>query len=328
MMASVEPNVNRLMHFFNQIAAEVKKEYSDKYLGVYAYSSHVDPPTTVQPDPMVVPTLAFFASRACYHHAIDDPACERNALWKRQIFDPWTRLSPHVGYYSYYGYTGMWQGPNLMVRTLPRDLKLFHLHGCIFFHVDGWANWSTCAPTYYLFRRLSWDVNADPTELLDQWYRGMYGPAYEPMKQYWETMIDGYYQGPHQSHAPTHPHLMFTREVIEKAWPQIHAAEKAIEKADDRYRRRVSIARVGLEYTDAMALGFSLAEQKQWPAAIAAGRKARDVIVASRALEPAPYIAPLWPRDEHTWLWYRAWDRSNSAEMMTQGIIDKWEQHK
>jgi hypothetical protein len=77
-----------------------------------------------------------------------------------------------------------------------------------------------------------------------------------------------------------------------------------------------------------MALGFSLAEQTKWPEAVAAGRKARDVIVRSRALEPAPYISPLWPRDEHTWLWYRAWDRSNSSEIMTQGIIDQWEKQK
>jgi len=324
------PLMNRLIYFFNQIAAEVKKEFPDRYLGFHAYSSHVDPPTTVKPDPMLFPTLCFFGGRACYTHAIDDPNCPINRAWKRDVFDPWVKLCPKFGYYSYYGYSRKWQGPQLMVHTLARDLKLMAKHGVYSFHVDGYKNWATCAPMYYLYRRLPWDVDADYRAILDEWYRGTYGPAYEPMKKYWETMIKGYYQGPHQGSGPDRPHLKFTRDIIEQAWRHMRDAEKIVADRPplDKYRRRVAIARAGLEYTDAMALGYALAAERKWDQAVEAGKRALKAITDSRALEPAPYVSPLYSRDEQTWVWHTTWDFSNSSEKMTEQVINKWEQER
>lgn len=318
------PLMNRLMYFMNQIAAEVKKEFPDKYLGIYAYSSHVDPPTTVKPDPMIVPTLCFFGGRACYEHSIDDPTCPTNRAWKQSVLDPWTRLTPRFGFYSYYAYSGKWQGPQLQLRTMPHDMKFMQDRGAYYFHMDGWSNWATCAPMRYLAQRMIWDVNADPKAILDDWYRGTYGPAYEPMKQYWETMTEGYYGVPHSDSGPEHPEQMFTRKIIQRAWLHMKKAEKAVQDAPDRYQRRVAIARIGLDYTDHMAMGYQDAADGKWSDAIQAGKDALGVIVASRAVEPAPYYKPLYANDEHTWIWYRAWDNSNSSEKMTQEIIDGW----
>ena len=319
------PLSNRLVYFFNQIALEVKKEYPDKRLGFTAYSSHVDPPTTVEPDPMLWPSLCFFGSRACYQHAIDDPDCPTNKAWKETIFDGWTALCPEIGYYSYYAYSGTsWMGPQMLIRTMARDVRLAAEHGCTYFHVDGWSNWATNAPMNYLIRRLPWDVHADPETILDEWYRGVYGPAHEPMKHYWETLADGRYQVSHASSKPKRPDLMFTREIIARAWQHLEEAEKAVAAADDRYQRRVAIARAGLEYTDPMALAFGYAAEGRYDQAIEAGQRALQAILDARAIEPAPHYAPLWPRDEHTWVWYRSWDGKNSAEKMTQGVINRW----
>ncbi len=318
------PLMNRLVFFFNQIAAALKDEFPDRYLGFYAYSSHVDPPTTVKPDPMLVPTLCFFGGRACYAHAIADPQCPINAAWKQSVFDPWTQLCPRFGFYAYYAYSGSWQGPQMMLRTLPEDLRLVHERGGFYVHVDGWRNWATCAPMLYLLRALLWDVDADPRAILDEWYRLTYGPAFEPMKAYWETLERGYYQDGHTGSKPDAPERMFTPEIIAEAWEHMHAAENAVADAPDRYRRRVAIARAGLAYTDAMALGYAYAAEGRFEDAVRAGRRALAVIERSRALEPARYITPLWPRDEQTWVWYRSWDGSNSSEKLTRSIIDGW----
>lgn len=211
-----------------------------------------------------------------------------------------------------------------MLRTLPRDMKLMHQAGAFYFHIDGWPNWATCAPMRYLAQRLIWDTDADPQAILDEWYRGMYGPAYESMKAYWETMTDGYYQGTHRSSGPTNPEQMFTRDIIEKAWTSMKQAQQDCASAPDRYRRRVAVAAAGLEYTDAMALGHQFAVDGKWDDAINAGKRALAVIASSRQFEPAPYVTPLWPRDEHSWIWYRAYDGSNSSEKMTQEVIDSW----
>jgi hypothetical protein len=319
------PLMNRLVHFMNQIAREIKKEFPDKTFGIYAYSSHVDPPTGIKPDPAIVPTLCFFASRACYQHAIDDSSCPTNREWKKTVLDPWTKLSRRFGYYSYYSYSRKWQGPQLMLRTMPRDMKLMHDRGAFYFHIDGWSNWATCAPMRYLAQRLIWDADADPNTVLDDWYRGTYGPAYASMKAYWETMTDGYYQGTHRSSGPTNPEQMFTRDIVEKAWTHLKQAEMDLAKAPDRYKRRVKIARAGLEYTDAMAMGYQHAADGKWSDAVTSGQQALAAIVASREVEPAPYITPMWSRDEHAWIWYRAWDNSNSSEKMTQEVIDSWQ---
>lgn len=319
------PLMNRLMTFFNAIAAELKDEFPDRSLGFYAYNSHVDPPTTVTPDPMVVPTLCFFGSRACYGHALGDPECETNRAWVESVLDPWAKLVPRFGFYAYYAYSGNWMGPQLMLRTLPEDLRLIADRGAFYLHVDGWSNWATCAPMYYLLRTLPWDVDADPEAILDEWYRGTYGPAYEPMKAYWETLTRGYYGDGHTPSKPDAPERIFAREIIAAAWEQMRAAEAAVADAPERYGRRVAIARSGLEYTDAMALAHGHAAAQEWAEAAAAGRRALASIVAGRRLEPAPYVTPLWPRDEQAWVWYRSWDGSRSAEAMTEAIIAGWE---
>lgn len=320
------PLMNRLVFFFNQIAAALKDEFPDRQLGFYAYSSHVDPPITVTPDPMLVPTLCFFGSRACYAHDIADPDCEINVAWKQSVFDPWTALCPRFGFYGYYAYSGAWQGPQMMLRTLPEDLRLVRERGGYYVHVAGWRNWATCAPMLYLLSAMLWDVDADPRKLLDEWYALTYGPASEPMKAYWETLERGYYQDGHTISKPDAPERMFTPEIIAAARAQMNAAEEAVAGAPDRYRRRVAIARAGLAYTDAMALGYACAADGRFGEAAEAGRRALETIVGSRALEPAPYITPLWPRDEMAWVWYRSWDGSNSAERLTQGVIDGWRQ--
>ncbi len=318
------PLMNRLTLFFNEIAARLKPDFPNKHLGFYAYASHTRPPTTVKPDPMLTPALCFFGSPACYAHAIADPDCPINSTWKQSVFDPWTKLCDRFGYYAYYAYSGNWQGPQLMVRTLPEDLKLMHEHGCFYFNVSGPRHYATSAPMQYLARRLLWDVDADPAAILDEWYTGTYGPAYEPMKAYWETLIRGYYQGTHHGSKPDRPQDMFTPGIMAEAQSHLEAAEQAVASAPDRYQRRVAIARAGFQYTEPMTRGYGHAANGEWQQAIAAGEQALQAIVQSRAIEPAPYVTPLWPRDEQTWVWYRSWDGSRSSEIMTSSIIDGW----
>ncbi len=319
------PLTNRLVYFFNQIAEGIKGEFPDKYLGFTAYSSHVDPPTTVKPDPMIWASLCFFGGRACYQHAIDDAACPINRAWKATVFDGWAKLCDSFGYYSYYGYSGKWMGPQLLTRHIARDLRLMRDHGGTRFHVDGWSNWATNAPMNYLIRRIAWDVDADPDAILEEWYRGVYGPAYEPMKRYWSTLTQGRYQVEHDGSVPDHPHKMFTRDILNEARVQLEQAEAAVASADDRYQRRVAIARAGYEFTEVMATAHVLAAEGKYPQAIAAGRRAIQVIRDTRKVEPVSYVTPLFPRDEQAWVWYRSWDGKITAESMTEDVIKRWE---
>jgi len=318
------PIMNRFMTLFNQVAAGIKKEFPDKLLGIQAYSSHVNAPTSVKPDPMIMPILCFFASRACYTHAIDDPDCPTNVAWKQQVFDPWVKMSSGISYYSYYGYSGNWQGPQLSVRTLPQDLKLIKKHNGYKVHYDGFSNWATSAPLYYLTARLPWDVDADYKSILDEWYHGVYGPAYAPMKQYWETMIEGYYKGGCSSSKPKKPYLKFTPEIIERAWAHIRDAEKIVSDRLDKYQRFVAIAHAGLEYTDAMAQGYALAANDNYAEAVAAGERALKAIKDSRMLEPGPYVNSLWCREELNWLWYNKVSHDTRSEKRTQDVIKSW----
>lgn len=215
-------------------------------------------------------------------------------------------------------------GPQMFLRTIASDLRLAAKHGCSFFHVDGWSNWATNAPMNYLLRRLPWDVDADPEAILDEWYRGVYGVAAAPMKKYWESLAEGRYQVSHSSSKPKRPDLMFTRAIIARARQYLNEAEQAVVSADARYRRRVAIARAGMEYTDPMALAFGCAADGKYAEAVKAGQKALQVIIDTRAIEPASYYTPLWPRDEQTWVWYRSWDGRNSAEKMTTNVINGW----
>jgi hypothetical protein len=145
------------------------------------------------------------------------------------------------------------------------------------------------------------------------------------MKAYWETMIEGYYQGPCHGSKPKEPQRMFTREVIDKAWSYIQEAKKLTTKKSGKYQRFVDIAEAGLQYTDAMTQGYALAAERKFEEAAEQGRRALEVIEGSRNLEPGPFITPMWPRDEQTWVWYTYWDHSNSSEIMTGKTIKQWQ---
>ena len=184
------PYTDRLVYFFNQVAAGVREKHPDAGLAFYAYISHTEPPRVVRPDPMLIPVICHTPWEFCQHHAIDDPQCDRNARLAG-IIDGWSEMSPRVYVYDYYGHY-YWYGPMGLVHAIRRDLPWLRAHGVVGFNSETHGNWWTQGLNFYVAAKLFWDLEADVDAIVRGWYTDLYGPAAPAMATYgqvWEDVV-------------------------------------------------------------------------------------------------------------------------------------------
>ena len=242
------PYGDRFMHFFNRIAEKLWDEFPDKRLGLQAYGLHTTPPKVVKPHPMIVPILCPHGARFCYRHPINDPKCHKNKEWKETYFDGWAELCKEIAFYGYWGSSGAWYGP--FPTTADRELPFLAQHNIKILTNDTLRNWATNAPYYYLYHRMAWDTSQDPQQVYEQFCDGVYGLAKEPMLEYWLAWNKAWDAAPCRTNKGYSFENTFTAELIQQQWQRIKKAEKLVENAPERYKKRVKLARVGLEYTD------------------------------------------------------------------------------
>ena len=279
------PYTDRLLYFFNEIAEEVVKIFPDKYLGFHAYWDWAKPPKVVKPHSMIVPILCPWGN-FCYRHGIDDPTCLDNKKWKETNFNKWVELCDTVAYYGYWGSSGSWRGP--YPSHVDRDLPFIQTNGVAILTDDTRRDWATNAPYYYLFHRVAWDTSSDLQQVYRDFCSGMYGPAKEPMLEYWMAWNKSWSSSGH-GHASSHDfENIFTPELINEQWKLIHAAEKLVANAPERYKERIKLARYGLEYTEHMLNSRRYKKQGKHLAAESELKEAIGVMLIAKSLSGPP----------------------------------------
>ena len=277
------------VYFCNQVALELRKTHPDKLLGFYAYGHHMWAPVVVEPDPMLAFMMCRHGGQTCTRHSLLESKCEINQAW-RENFDKWCEFLDHRGYYGYWGDYG-WFGPEPTTR-LATDIPYLKSKKVRYLNSENRFSWATNAPYYYLALRLLTDTSLDPEKVLDEFYRGMYGPAYKPMKRYWTRWIEAWESAPCRNNVGYYMEKAYPPQLVKAACTDLAQAARLVAGANPKYRKRIHYAELGLEYTDGNLAMLRYAADEDYQAAIDQAVKLQKFIKETTTMsEPYPFAS-------------------------------------
>lgn len=167
----------------NTVAEAVTKTHgSDRYVGMYAYNYHSEPPSlTVHPNVIISTATGFIKGGL----AIDS------------IIAGWAEKGATIGIREYYSVStwdrdlpGAARGgrPGYLAGTIPA----FHAKGARFLSAESSDNWGPNGYGYFLASRLMWNVEEakQADTIFEDFLERSFGPAREPMRTFYGR-LDG-----------------------------------------------------------------------------------------------------------------------------------------
>jgi len=240
---------DRLVKFFNQVAAGVRQKHPEAIVTFYGYLNHTLPPTTVKLGPGVA--MVFTAQQFCTVHGVSDPQCASRQKMKR-ILAEYGRQTPHLYIYEYDPAPGSAGLPQPLYLTHARDLRVYRDLGVRGFSIESHKAWASTFPNHWFWAKGMWNPDFDEREALAGMCRDMYGPAATPMLRYY-TLLAGAVEdsGSHPNWGLNRYAQVWKPETVKGLGQALQEAERAAREADSQVRERVLYARLEYSYLTA-----------------------------------------------------------------------------
>ena len=169
---------DRVVTFVNAVARRVKEEHPDRWLAFYAYAGCVRPPTYADPDDNVLVVLAHYVFDSL--RGIDDPASSWNVTFKGYV-EEWGAVAEQMFIREYYcRYWAAWP----MWPAVAADIPYLRQRNVNGFNAELEYRAEGAEIGWYLLGQLCWDPTQAPEALLQELFRGLYGPAAEDIQAY------------------------------------------------------------------------------------------------------------------------------------------------
>lgn len=172
---------DRVFGLANEVARAVADERPGKLVGLYAYNEHCEPPSfDLKPNVYVQMTAGFIRGRYNFD----------------ELIELWPRRTKNLGFYEYFS-VWLWDFDRLPggraadVAYLQKQIPRYVQSGATSLDCESGNNWGPHGRGYYIANKLMWDPQADVDALLSDFYKKAFGPAAEPMKQYYERFDPG-----------------------------------------------------------------------------------------------------------------------------------------
>ncbi|MDP7396323.1 MAG: DUF4838 domain-containing protein [Lentisphaeria bacterium] len=173
----------------NVVGRAVREEYPDRWVGFYAYSSHILPPENMQLESNVVPYIVN-SHRALGQNEWKYMSAPVRSTAVGTVIVDWARLGGKTAMRFNWGQGERdgWEYPYNWVSHLQDDFRLFRENKAIgvmaesessFIH-QGWLN--------YWAARLGWDIEIDIDDEYAKLYQRFYGPGAHVAKQVLESI--------------------------------------------------------------------------------------------------------------------------------------------
>jgi len=250
--------------FYNRIAEEVAKVYPEKRLGCLAYATlSLLPEGVLKLHPMIVPYL----TRDSAQLFDSSEVAEFHDLVKK-----WSRLASRMGIYEYV-YGRGFIIPRIYHRYLIENIKKRYGVGCDGFVAEDYPNWGLDGPKYWLIATMLWNNKQDYQALLEEYYRHMFGPASEVMKQYFSYLEEVWCTQTIPSTRSNYRWLndarqleIFSPEKCDYAWSLLEKAEKIAAKAPPEPDRpsvseRINFFKTTFSLTRLLSHRYSLSQK-------------------------------------------------------------------
>ena len=212
-----QPSLSEVwFRFANAVAAEVAKEFPDRWLFTNGYANRARPPEGIGP---LAANLGIQSAMldSCVFHPIGDPKC-----WHRQIYktvlDRWTTDLRCVFIYDYDPAKALDGLPFPMLHNLQSDFRYFKSRGVWGFWTEGQNCWMVTHLNYYARSKLMWNAHADVRALVRDYCEQFYGRAARQVEDYLWTMEEAVNDAPiHVTFGRLVPwRVIYTPKVMKK----------------------------------------------------------------------------------------------------------------
>jgi hypothetical protein len=173
---------DRVVTLANIVAQAVNKEYPGKFVGIYAYNDHSEPPN-IDVDPHVIPSVATKLIRGGY--SVD----EILKAWHQKAQTLGIRDYYSIDFWTYY-LPGKPRASDLQYITT--SIPHYYNEGARFMNAEGGDDFGPDGLGYYIATRLLWNTKdaANVDAIKADFFDKAFGPAKEPMEKYYQ-LIDG-----------------------------------------------------------------------------------------------------------------------------------------
>jgi len=280
--------ITNLYHrFFSRVVAYITERNPDARIGVYFYIDY-----GVAPDDKSIAYTGrnvrgiyctCFPHARCYAHRLTDPECELNAKCLADLKDV-LKICPRLYTYEYMpsanlGYAPVWE----VVAEDIKDLAAMGVEGFMDVTVPMNARiiprllkqnpnapwlWAARWPSIYVGAKLHWNPGLDASALVNEAYKGYYGPAAATMREYHALRRDLWQKAPGHSFyggATRAGHCLLAPNAEETLDALLAQAEK-LAGADGKVAERLAMDRKFLDLfwkkeTEALRRIFSARKQ-------------------------------------------------------------------
>lgn len=196
------PPTDRNLLLVRRLDQEVKKAQREGRLHrpisirFLVYADVLAPPTRPLPTDFDYQTCTatFYPISRCFVHTFDHPTCPRNVAYQKHLhgwaIDPNRHYRGQLVIGEYYNVSRFKSLPICFMHTMANDIPYYHKVGARCFqymHVTT-AHWGNKSLTNYQMARQTWDKDTDCEALWRDFFARRYGPAAEPMRQFYESL--------------------------------------------------------------------------------------------------------------------------------------------
>lgn len=172
---------DRVFHLANVVAEAVRREFPDKWVGLYAYAGHSEPPHfSLRPGVYVQVTTGFRYTKLAFEEQIE----------------AFRKLGATVGVYDYFSvYPWDWDMPGAAkagrVFELAEAIRHYHELGLTTYDAESSCNWGPNGLGYWMAAHLMWDPHLDPEMLFRDFCERAFGPAGEHVGRIYRRWANG-----------------------------------------------------------------------------------------------------------------------------------------
>ncbi len=176
---------DQVLHLANHVANNITNTIPDAIVSIYCYGGSLEAPLNL------VPASNIYGEMAMAFNPTDKSFNEMATNWLN------TGLQ-QFGVYEYWGeYQWDFSLPHCQPTVSLKQIKeridyMYNTWGSRYINVESQANWGRGGPSYYVARKLLWDVNADADALYDEYLNKAFGNAANTMKLLYQDWEYGY----------------------------------------------------------------------------------------------------------------------------------------
>lgn len=182
-----------LLRFVNAVAEDIAEDYPNVVIDTLAYQYTRKAPAITKPRENVCVRLC--SIECCFSHPLDDPACEENAAFYRDILE-WNKICDRIYIWDYVTDFCFYVPTFPNFGVLRKNMRFFADHGVRGMYPEGNHNSPQSGEfgelKCYLLAKLMWEPfmsAGDYARHMDEFLSAYYGPGWHYIRAYidWTT---------------------------------------------------------------------------------------------------------------------------------------------